>query len=160
MIRIATPADYDRIHEIVAAAFGRDEEAWIVRKARAEGSALYECVAEEDGKVLGHVLFTRMTVDRPLSVAAMGPVAVDPAAQNRGLGGQMVLHGIEACRAIGEDAIIVLGHPTYYPRFGFSAELARIVASPFGGRPAFMALALSPGSLNRPLKADFPPAFG
>ena len=160
MIRPATPADYDRIHEIVTAAFGRDEEAQIVRKARAEGSALYECVAEEDGRVQGHVMFTRMTVDRPLSAAAMGPVAVDPAVQNRGLGGQMILHGIEVCRAMGEDAVIVLGHPTYYPRFGFSADLAKIVASPFGGRPSFMALALSPGALEHPLKADYPPAFG
>ena len=58
------------------------------------------------------------------------------------------------------EAVILLGHPTYYPRFGFSAEAAAKVISPYAGNPAFMALELKPGALASPLKVDFPLAFG
>ena len=68
--------------------------------------------------------------------------------------------GIEAVRALGAEAVVLLGHPTYYPRFGFSADAARRLASPYAGSPAFMALALTPGALSEPLKVDFPAAFG
>ena len=68
--------------------------------------------------------------------------------------------GIEAVRALGAEAVVVLGHPTYYPRFGFSAEAARLIASPYAGRPSFMALELKAGALASPLKVAYPAAFG
>ncbi len=126
---------------------------------RAEGAALVELVAEEAGEVVGHVLFSRMTVTPPRFFAALGPVAVRPDAQARGHGAALCRAGIEAVRAMGAQAVVVLGHPTYYPRFGFSADAAKPLASPYAGRPAFMALALQAGVLDQPLKVDYPAAF-
>ncbi|HWA61250.1 MAG TPA: N-acetyltransferase [Caulobacteraceae bacterium] len=158
-VRDATPADYAAIRPIVAAAFGRDMEADIVEGVRAEGAVLVELVAE-DGRVEGHVLFSRMRCDPPKLVAGMGPVSVLPERQDAGLGGAMIRAGIEACRAAGCEAIVLLGHPTYYPRFGFSAETARAIVSPYAGSPAFMAMELKPGALAQPIRIDFPAAFG
>ena len=62
--------------------------------------------------------------------------------------------------ALGAEAVVVLGHPTYYPRFGFSHAAAAKIASPFADRPAFMAMELVAGALDAPLKADYPAAFG
>jgi len=87
-------------------------------------------------------------------------VAVAPEAQGRGIGAALCRAGIEAVRALGVEAVVVLGHPDYYPRFGFSAEAARRLASPYAGSPAFMALELAPGALAAPLKVDYPAAFG
>jgi putative acetyltransferase len=101
-----------------------------------------------------------MGADRPIFLAGLGPVAVDPGRQSAGAGSALIRGGVEALRRIGVDAIIVLGHPTYYPRFGFSAEAAANVASPYAGRPSFMAMELWPRALERPLRADYPPAFG
>ena len=68
--------------------------------------------------------------------------------------------GIEACRELGAAAIVLLGHPAYYPRFGFSTEAAQRLISPYAGSPAFMALELVPGALAEPLTVAFPAAFG
>ena len=166
MIRPVRPEDHDRIDELNIEAFSGGgmsdgtEEAAIVRRARAEGSVAFEAVAEEDGRIVGHVLFTRMTTDRPLRAVALGPVSVDPAVQSKGHGAALIRAGLAAMRAEGADVAVVLGHPDYYPRFGYSAEAAGVIASPYAGRRAFMAMALTPGALDQPLKADYPPAFG
>lgn len=166
MIRPVRVADHDRIDALTLAAFSDGgmsdgtEEVGIIRKARAEGSVAFEAVAEADGAIVGHVLFTRMTTDRPVRAVALGPVAVDPAAQSRGHGAALIRAGLEALRAAGADVAVVLGHPDYYPRFGYSAEAAKAITSPYSGRPAFMAMALTPGALDQPLRADYPPAFG
>lgn len=166
MIRPVTAADHDRIDALTLAAFSAGgmsdgtSEVGIIRKARAEGSVAWEAVAEENGEIVGHVLFTRMTTDRPLSAVALGPVAVDPDAQSKGHGAALIRAGLEVLRAGGADVAVVLGHPDYYPRFGYSAEAAKAITSPYAGRPAFMAMALTPGALDQPLRADYPPAFG
>ena len=164
-IRPARPADYPRIRELVCAAFagtamGDNGEAGIVERARAEGSAVVDLVAETDGLIVGHVLFTRMTADRPVSLMALAPVSVDPACQSQDHGGALIRAGIEACREAGADGLIVLGHPAYYPRFGFSADAAKTVASPYAGGRSFMAMPLTPGVFDAPIRADYPPAFG
>ena len=162
IIRPATPADHAAIREVLTAAFGgpKGDEAGIVERCRAEGVVLSELVAEDEGQIVGHTLYSRMTCDRPLFVAALGPVAAKPGLQSQGIGSALVRQGLEDCRALGVEAVIVLGHPPYYPRFGFSAEAAARITSPYGGRPSFMALALKPGALDEPLKADYPAAFG
>ncbi len=159
-IRAPVPADFGRIDEIVRAAFNNQEEVDIVRRARAEGSVLWEAVADLDGEVTGHILFTRMSADRPIFLAALGPVAIEPGQQSSGGGGALIRAGIEAMRGMGVDAIVLLGHQTYYPRFGFSPEAAAAIASPYAGSRSFMALELWPKALERPIRADFPPAFG
>jgi putative acetyltransferase len=156
-IRPATPDDYPAIRAVTVAAFDTSSGDEAVR---AEGRDLVELVAEIDGEIVGHILFNRMRTDPPLPVAGLGPLGVAPAHQSTGIGQALSRAGIEACRAAGMEAIVVLGHPPYYPRFGFSAQAAARIASPFAGRPAFMAMALTPGALDRPIKVDYPAAFG
>ncbi len=163
-IRPAARADHAAIGAVVSAAFAtltqsNGKEADIVEGVRGEGSVLVELVAEDAGEIVGQVLFSRMTCDRPLLVAALGPVAVAPHRHSHGVGSALIRTGLEACKALGVQAVIVLGHPDYYPRFGFSADAAAQIDSPYAGSPAFMALALESGALDPPLKVDYPAAF-
>ncbi len=159
-VRPATAADHAAIRSVLDAAFGDDHATLIVDGVRAEGRALAELVAEADGEIVGHVLFSRMTVTPARFFAGLGPVGVRPDRQGGGHGAALCRAGIEAARALGAEAVVVLGHPTYYPRFGFSHDATAKLASPFAERPAFMALALVPGALDAPLKVDYPAAFG
>jgi putative acetyltransferase len=161
-IRPAFAGDYAAIRAVTVAAFDTStgDEAGIIEGVRAEGRDLVELVAEIDGQIVGHILFNRMRTDPPLPVAGLGPLGVVPSHQSMGIGQALSRAGIEACRAAGMDAVVVLGHPPYYPRFGFSAAAAAQIASPFAGRPAFMAMALTPGALDRPIRIDYPAAFG
>lgn len=159
IVRPATPADHAAIREVVTGAFHQRDEADLVDRLRADGDGLVELVAEHDGEVVGHILFSPMASDPPANIAALAPVAVKPGLQRGGIGVALNEAGLEACRAKGVEAVIVLGHPTYYPRFGFSAELARSVSAPFSG-PAFMALELTPGVLQTPRTVRYAKAFG
>jgi putative acetyltransferase len=88
------------------------------------------------------------------------PLAVRPDRQGRGIGSRLVAAGLALLRERGWAAVVVLGHARYYPRFGFSAELARKLASPFPGE-AFMALELVPGALAGGAgSVGYPAAFG
>jgi putative acetyltransferase len=162
IIRPAVADDYAAIRAVTEAAFDTSagDEAGIIEGVRAEGLDLVELVAEVDGQVVGHILFSRMRTDPPLPVAGLGPLGVTPSHQSTGVGQALSRAGIEACRVTGMDAVVVLGHPPYYPRFGFSHAAAAQIASPFADRPAFMALALTPGALDRPIRIDYPAAFG
>ena len=87
-------------------------------------------------------------------------MAVMPEQQRRGIGGQMIRHGLDWLRGRGERIVLVLGHPEYYPRFGFSSDRAHALASPFPPE-AFMALELSPGALDGIRgTVRYPEAFG
>ena len=117
---------------------------------RAEGAVASSLVAIEDGQVVGHILFSEMTIDTeggPVRAASLAPLAVRPDRQRQGIGSALVERGLQACRCRGHTIVIVLGHPEYYPRFGFSAERARNLRGPFAGE-AWMALELTPGALE------------
>lgn len=157
-VRPAEAADHDAIRSVVKAAFGQPDEADLVEALRADGDALVELVAEEDGRIAGHILFSPMGNDAGFSLAALAPVAVAPDDQNGGLGSMLCLAGIEACRMAGVDVAVVLGHAAYYPRFGFSAQAAEQLTAPFSGEH-FMALELTPGAL-RPMTVTYAKAFG
>ncbi|HEY3798465.1 MAG TPA: N-acetyltransferase [Caulobacteraceae bacterium] len=176
-MRPASLADHAAIRAVLDAAFGEEGPSQIVDGVRAEGAALVELVVAAGDEIVGYVLFSRMSVttsfDPPLAghpdseaamqlpfVAGLGPVGVRPGAQNKGYGAELCRAGIEQLRAMGVDAVVVLGHETYYPRFGFAHEATRLITSPFGDREAFMALELTPEALARPLKIDYPAAFG
>lgn len=160
MIRHARPADRPAIREILDAAFGRGHEGDIVDHLRADGDMMFELVEEEAGALTGHVAFSRLWADSVNLYAALGPVAVRPDVQNAGSGDRLVRSGLETVREFGAHAVMVLGHPTYYPRFGFSADAAAQVSCPYSGLPAFMALEIEPGALGAPLTVAYPDAFG
>jgi len=153
------PKMREAIHALVAAAFGQADEADLVDRLRADGDALVELVAEDDGGIVGHILFSPLATDTGQRFAALAPLSVRPGRQRRGLGLMLMAAGLEACRAAGAEAVIVLGHPAYYPRAGFSARAAKTVRAPFSG-PSFMALDLTPGALERPVSVTYARAFG
>lgn len=159
MIRYARATDHSAIAQVVTDAFGGEAEARLVERLRAEGDVLFELVSVTDEAVTGHILFSRLWADRYEMYAALAPLAVRPDLQRTGQGSALVRAGLESARDFGACGVLVLGHPEYYPRFGFSAEAARQVRAPYAGDPAFMALALEPGAFDAPLSVAYPDAF-
>ena len=140
IIRAANGSDYRTIRALLDAAFAGSVEADLVERLRADGDAAIELVAEDEGRVVGHILFS--PVQAPLRALALAPLGVDPVRQRRGVGSALVASGHDRAREQGWDAIFVLGDPAYYTRFGYSLEAAAKFASPYSG-PHFMALPLS-----------------
>jgi putative acetyltransferase len=162
MIRDAAPADYAAIRAVLRHAFPTDEEADLVERLRADGDVLAELVAASETAIQGHVLYSRLAIERDgvtLRAAALAPVAVLPAFQRQGIGSALIRAGNTRCASLGLDAIIVLGHADYYPQFGFSAAVAESLEAPFSG-PAFMVRELKPGALKAGGRVRYAKAFG
>lgn len=159
MIRYAKPADRAAIAAVVAAAFGRPDEARLVERLRAEQDAMFELVADEAGAVAGHIMFSRLWADRDALYAALAPLAVRPERQGAGLGSALVRAGLENAPQFGAAGVLVLGEPTYYGRFGFSAATVTEVAAPYGGLPGFMGLGFIEGAFEGPMTVAYPSAF-
>jgi putative acetyltransferase len=161
-IREERPSDVPHIRAVNTAAFGRSEEADLVDRLRADGEFVLSLVAEDAAGIQGHILFTRLSVvsaGTAIPAVALAPVAVLPERQKRGIGSALIREGLSRCQARGHSLCVVLGHADYYPRFGFSAELARRLEAPFSG-PSFMALELKPGALAGVATVTYPAAFG
>jgi putative acetyltransferase len=164
VIRVEQPGDIPHIRDIVAHAFGQRMEADLVDQLRADGDALISLVAvAESGELVGHVLFSRLPIEGKsgslTEAAALAPLAVRPERQRMGIGTALTKAGIRACTARGLAAIIVVGDPKFYQRFGFSAAAARGLKSPYPG-DAFMALELTPGALRAKGIVRYADAFG
>jgi putative acetyltransferase len=160
MPRHATRADHAAIRAVNEAAFGRPDEADLIERLRADGDVVFELVEEDLEQVAGHILFSRLWVDSVQLYVALAPLAVAPHLQRTGIGSRLTKAGVETAREFGAHAIVVLGHPGYYPRFGFSADAAKTLKSKYSGQPAYMALALEDGALDHPLMVAYPDAFG
>lgn len=160
MIRHAHPTDRPSIRAIVEAAFGQPDEADLVERLRADGDVMFELVEEDAGEVIGHILYSRLWADSVNLYAALAPLAVRPDRQRDGVGKRLTAASIETAKEFGAQAVIVLGHPKYYPKFGFTTDAAAKVKSPYSGSPAFMALALEAGALDEPVLVAYPNAFG
>lgn len=145
-VRLDAPGDEDSVRVVNTAAFGQPDEAELVDRLRDEGAVLLSAVAETGGRVVGHILFSRMHVEAAPAVA-LAPVAVLPEFQRQDVGGRLIRYGLDLLRERDEEIVIVLGHPEYYSRFGFSTEKAGALVSPFP-RDAYMALELRPGALE------------
>jgi putative acetyltransferase len=158
-VRREAAADLPHVRSVNEDAFGRPDEADLVDNLRAEGVVLCSLVAEEQGRVVGHILFTRMWIAN-IAAVALAPMSVLTGYQRRGIGGLLVRRGLDQLREQGERIVIVLGHPDYYPRFGFSVGKASGLESPFPAE-AYMALELEPGALSGVRgKVGYPMAFG
>jgi putative acetyltransferase len=163
-IRREEPADAAAIRAVNEAAFDSSVEADIVDVLRNKCDRLISLVAESNGRVLGHILFSPVSLSghAHVSVMGLGPMAVLPAHQRRGIGTALVREGLSQCRKMGCDAVVVLGHPKYYPRFGF------VRASRYGigceydvPDDVFMVIELRLGSLQgADGKARYDDAFG
>ena len=159
MISHARAEDHRAIFEVNELAFAQPDEARLIERLRADGDVLFELVAVEDGQVTGHILFSRLFADRAELFAALAPMAVRPGLQRAGTGSALVRAGLDTAREFGAHGVLVLGHRTYYPRFGFQAETAERVSSPYSGSPSFMAVALEKGAFDHPLSVAYPDAF-
>lgn len=152
-IRDEEPADYKQVFEVNVQAFETDLEAKLVETLRSKVEPLISLVAVVEEQVVGHILFTPVTVDDCVKGGAalmgLGPMAVLPRYQDRGIGSRLVEEGLARCRALGTEAVFVLGHADYYPRFGF--EPAKRLALRYQSEeldPYFMVLTLRPGALE------------
>lgn len=167
LIRPESAGDVASIHSVVAAAFGRPDEANLVDALRRDVAFIPQLslVAEDGGTVIGHILFTRIVIrppgpqgprasgqsDSDLATAALAlaPLAVAPAQQNHGVGMALSRHGLEVARQLGHRLVVVLGHANYYPRFGFVPALPRGIEAPFPVNPSsFMVCELQPGAID------------
>jgi putative acetyltransferase len=161
-IRDENPADRPHVDFLLDRAFGGNYESRLVMRLRAAALVAIALVAEEEERIVGHIVLSRLRAQvdgRCLRALALAPMAVRPDRQRRGVGTRLIAAALERARASGAEAIFVLGHPDYYSRFGFSADLAAKIAAPFAGAN-FMALELLPGSLSGVAGAvTYPPPF-
>ncbi len=166
MIVVATerPGQRRAVLAVNRAAFDGEDEVEIIKRLSEADLVTASLVAVDGAEIVGHILFSPLdvTVDgRRLKAAALAPLAVLPGYQNRGIGSRLTEAGIAAMRKAGHDAIIVLGHPEFYRRFGFAHEAVAHLASPFSAHDAFMGLELVPNALKGSAgTCRYPAAFG
>lgn len=118
-IRDERPGDVLAIREVNRQAFGQEQEGRIVDALRSHGAVLLSLVATLAGRVVGHIMYSPVDVGKIVG-AALGPMAVVPEYQRRGIGSRLVELGTERLRGAGCPFIVVLGHAGFYPRFGFT----------------------------------------
>jgi putative acetyltransferase len=162
-IRREQAGDAPAIYAVHAAAFPTEEEARLVDRLRAAGHASVSLVAEIGEseaadvattrvvkQIVGHILLSPVVIDGPPDGChglGLAPMAVVPAWQRRGVGSALVRAGLAACRGAGCGFVVVLGHPDFYPRFGFARASALGLQNEYGADEAFMVLELPPGAL-------------
>lgn len=158
-IRQETTADGPVVHEIVRLAFAQaeysdhDEHNLVIRLRRsADFMPELSLVAEYGGRAVGHALFSRIKIHdgaRAFDSLALAPVSVLPELQGRGIGSRLVMAGHAAARELGFGSVIVVGHPAYYPRFGYVPASRFGISAPFDiPDDSFMACELAPGALS------------
>ena len=153
LVRPEQPAFYDQISEIHRITFDSEDEPRIVENLRADAAfdPKFSLIGLYDGQVVGHAIFSPATIEGHENLRGMGlgPVGVLPEYQNSGVGSALCYEGLEICRKAGVDFVVVLGHSTYYPRFGFVTASTKGLSSTFNAPDeAFMVIELKPGVLD------------
>jgi putative acetyltransferase len=151
-VRPEKPEDIPAIRIVNRRAFGGAAEADLVDALRLNGKTVISLVAEDDGLIVGHIFFSPVVIQSKgagLTGVGLAPLAVIPERQNQGIGSMLVERGLRRCREEGHPYVVVLGHPDYYPRFGF------VPASRFGIKSeydvadeVFMVMELREGALR------------
>jgi len=163
-IRPERTEDIGSIRYVNEQAFGGKEEAEIVGKLRNRAALTISLVAVQEDEVVGHIAFSPVLIESESSrfeAISLAPMAVLPAYQRQGIGGQLVRAGFEECRKLGHEVVVVLGHPAYYPRFGFVTAKPKGISCEFDApEEAFMVLELFNGALaGRSGMVKFRPEF-
>ena len=130
-VRFERAVDADAVREVNDRAFGSPVEGQIVERLRSEPGSI-SLVATNNDLVVGHILFTTVSLEPSVGfrVAGLGPMSVLPEHQRGGIGSQLIRAGLDACREQGYSAVVVVGHPAYYPRFGFEPAHTRGLTLP------------------------------
>lgn len=151
-IREEQPSDIDKIWKVNSEAFETEVEANLVNALRNSSCTYISLVAETDENIVGHILFTpvELTGNKSnLKITGLAPMAVSNRFQNKGIGSKLVNAGLEHCKSQGYDAVVVLGHPAYYPKFGFLPSVKYGIKSEYDvPEDVFMILELVPGVLK------------
>jgi putative acetyltransferase len=150
-IRREEEGDAPSVRRINELAFGRPIEADLIDALRAAGAVILSLVAAEEDVVVGHVLFSPVTLESEtarFSIVGLGTLAVLPGRQKTGIGSMLVNAGLAELRRANHDAVVVVGHPSYYPRFGFVRASTHNIRCDFEvPDEAFMVMELKPGAL-------------
>ncbi len=164
LIRAETENDRDVVHAINVSAFETPAEASLVDALREQVQPIVSLVSEDNGELIGHIMFSPVSLSGHPDCRMMGlaPMAVTPGHQNKGIGSALVQAGLDQCRKLGFTAVVVLGHPEYYPRFGFSPSSRFDIDSEYEvPEEVFMAMELLAGSLRgKTGRVKYHAAFG
>ena len=154
IIRPEEEADFDAVRQVNRLAFGQPAEATLVDALRKSAELFISLVAVDDNQVVGHILFTPVSLESDDSTSTalglgLAPMAVLPEYQRQGVGSELVRAGLRECQRIGANVVVVLGHPEYYPRFGFVPASQKGLTSEYPvPDEVFMALELEPSALK------------
>jgi putative acetyltransferase len=165
-VRPEKPEDYQTIYDLNKKAFDGEVEARLVNNLRKTKGFIPELslVAEKDGKVVGHILFSIIHINTGtdnIPVLALAPMAVLPEYQKQGIGSLMIKEGLKKCNKLGYKIVTLVGHSDYYPRFGFTPAKEKGLKLPFDAPDeAFMAHEIIPNSLTGITGTiEYPPEF-
>jgi putative acetyltransferase len=148
-IRPERAEDSVTIHEVHRAAFPTDAEANLVDRLRESDHARLSLVAEENGRLVGHVLFSPVSINGATDAEGLGlaPLAVPPSSQRQGIGSALIREGLAVCRREAIPFVVVLGNPAFYHRSGFQRASEFGLDNEYGCDDEFMVLELCSGSL-------------
>lgn len=153
-IRPERKEDIEGIHEVNRLAFGVEDEAQIIKRLRQSSRFIPELslLAIKKGQIVGHILFNLITIESQqgdISALSLAPMAVHPEFQSQGIGSELVREGLNRCQKLGHKIVVVVGHPGYYPRFGFVSAREKGLETPFPvPDEAFMVKELIPDALK------------
>jgi putative acetyltransferase len=163
-IRAETAEDVSSVRRVNELAFERKEEADLVDRLRAAAEPHISLVAVSGAQVVGHIFFSPVTLEAEaarFAIMGLAPMAVLPEYQNQGIGSRLVLEGLEECGRAGCYVVVVLGHPEYYPRFGFVPARRKGLRCEYPvPDEAFMVTELKPNALSVRGLVKYSPEFG
>jgi putative acetyltransferase len=152
VIRPENIDDYSAVHSVIESAFGQADEADLVDALRTVASPQISLVAVENNRIVGHIFFSPVSVESAgdiFTALGLAPLAVLPECQKRGIGSRLVQEGLMECQRIDHNVVFVVGHPEYYPRFGFNVAKEKGFSCEFPVRDeVFMVAELKPGALS------------
>ena len=152
-IREEKSKDIPHVQKVIEKAFKRDAEAKLADLLRISCPGILSLVVEDDGKIIGHLMFTPVPIkgeEKDIVGMGLAPMSVIPERQRQGIGSQLIATGLEMLREKGCPFVIVLGHPDYYPRFGFQPASRFNISSQWDNTPdnAFMVLILDKAAME------------